>query len=385
MAENITNLNVVTASALEQSQTEIWNAMKNWVMSNIDSSNLMTIVKDFLDVANREIIGTTGTEKAQAVATAVTAMVNAFETAGLSMSGVTTSQFADCILALSNNNGVYILDTNNNRWTAAQWAYEKEQQGHDPATCQGILIVNPDHNFLVASNDYGPMQFGTNGHTIPNLQSMNGGLAGTPKDGTYNSRKIMAATDPDKVRDEFKVVYFSGMTGQDLIDKDIVFFPDAQTLTDWATLMGIPELYSIGTSMIYALPHDTEPNHYVLKYYSGNGTSLNFSNREAIAPYTDSNSQTGCTALNQCYYHVEYAGDTTYWRLPSLFELLLIYLNKLAINQCRSALGKGQLPTINIWSCLQFNSNAEQYMSLADGSFGNNSKYFQFYVVVVAS
>ena len=76
---------------------EAWDAMKVWVNTNVDQSNIMTVVKGFLDTANRQVIGTTGTEKAQAIVASVDAMVQAFTEAGISMQGITTAQFAQCI------------------------------------------------------------------------------------------------------------------------------------------------------------------------------------------------------------------------------------------------------------------------------------------------
>ena len=100
--------------------------MKTWFLTNVDDSDYMSEIKRYLDDANRESIGTTATVKAQAILASINAMAQAFETAGISMSGVTTSQFATLIGSLSNNSGVFILDVNGVKWTAATWAYEKQ-------------------------------------------------------------------------------------------------------------------------------------------------------------------------------------------------------------------------------------------------------------------
>ena len=106
---------------------EAWGAMKVWVNTNVDQSNIMTVVKGFLDAANRQVIGTTATEKAQAIAASVDAMVQAFTEAGISMQNITTAQFAQCIASLAVNSGVWIQDTDGVLWTAASWAHAKEQ------------------------------------------------------------------------------------------------------------------------------------------------------------------------------------------------------------------------------------------------------------------
>lgn len=378
-----TNLDVVTGSRLEQALSENWDAMKTWVLSNIDNSNLMTQVKSKLDTANRQIIGTTGTAKADALVTAVDAMVQAFEAAGISMSGITTAQFASCINSLAEINGVYILDSEGLQWTAENWSYQKQQLGHDPATPEGITISNPHHDLLIASVNIGQTMFGTYSHTIPSLQAYGGSVVGTPEDGTYNSRKIMAATNPINCESGRKLTYFEGMKYIDTVDKDVIFFPSESTLTSWANTVGLSTMVSIGTSMIYAVPQGTE-GYWILKYFSGT-TSIAFANREAKAPYTDIYGMIGCTALEYCYSHKEHDDDDWYWRLPSLYELMIIYLNKTAVDACRSALGTSSLPNAEVWSCLQNNNTLEYCLSLASGACNNGGKANKYWCVPVAS
>lgn len=368
---------------------EAWDAMKVWVETNVDKSNIMTVVKGFLDAANRQVIGTTATEKAQAIAASVDAMVQAFTEAGISMQGITTAQFAECIATIAANTGVWIKDTDGVLWTAASWAHAKEQGGGvDPAQRQGIFIKAVNAEFLIASKNYGTMQFGTNGHTIPNLQAMVAGSAGTPYNGEYNARKILAATDPDACNEAgFAVTYFQGMTDADLVDKDLVFFPDQTTLTNWATEMGLATMVTIGQTMLYAIPHAnyTESNHlYILKYFNGTN-SISFANREAQVPYTDNYGQIGCTALRAAMSHREYNDDPMFWRLSCIYEILLKYLNKAAIDECRAALGEQPLPSAQEWSDIQNNSVYECYLSLADGSYDVGNKSNLFWVVPVAS
>ena len=368
---------------------EAWGAMKVWVNTNVDQSNIMTVVKGFLDAANRQVIGTTATEKAQAIAASVDAMVQAFTEAGISMQGITTAQFAQCIASLAVNSGVWIQDTDGVLWTAASWAHAKEQGGGmDPAQRQGIFIKAVNAEFLIASKNYGTMQFGTYGHTIPNLQAMAGGSAGTPYNGEYNARKILAATDPDAC-DElgFAVTYSQGMTDADLVDKDLVFFPNQETLTSWATEMGLATMVTIGQTMLYAIPHAnyTESNHlYILKYFNGTN-SISFANREAQVPYTDNYGQIGCTALRAAMSHREYNDDPMFWRLSCIFEILLKYLNKAAIDECRAALGEQPLPSAQEWSDIQYSYASEYYLSLADGSSNYINKNYLSWVVPVAS
>ena len=379
------SMDVVTGRRLDEALSRIWNALPALIAHNVDVSAIVTNAKAYCDSANRQVIGTTITEKTQALDASVRAMVQAFEEAGLSMTGITTAQFAQCIAALSNTSGCYWLDVNGIRWTAATWAAERERLGHDPALRAGILVDNPDHPFLVASKHYGQTMFGTYNHTIPNLQAFTGGVAGEPKSGEYNSWKIMAATNPENCRADRKVTYFAGMDDTDLVNKDVVFFPDEATLNSWAAEMGLGIMQAIGESMIYAVPHATTANAWVLKYCRQGTTTIQFQNREAVAPYTDSYGMVGCTALELCYAHREHEGDTTHWRLGSLFEYLLCYLNKAAIDECRIAGGEQPLPASEVWSCFQNGNGAEYYLSLATGAYGNGYKYNRYYVVPLAS
>ena len=173
------------------------------------------------------------------------------------------------------------------------------------------------------------------------------------------------------------------MTDVDLVDKDLVFFPDQTTLTNWATEMGLATMVTIGQTMIYAIPHTT-PGYYVLKYFNGTN-SISFANREAQAPYTDSYGQIGCTALRAAMSHREYDDDPMFWRLSCIFEILLKYLNKAAIDECRAALGEQPLPSAQEWSDIQNNNTGEYYLSLADGSYNSNYKFNLYWVVPVAS
>ena len=375
---------------------EAWAAMKTWIETNVDQSQIMAVIKGYLDAANRQVIGTTGTEKAQAIAASVEAMVQAFTQAGIAMQGITTAQFAECIASIAANVGVWIKDTDGVLWTAASWAAAKEAAGGvDPAQRQGIYIKAVNAEFLIASKNYGPVKFGTYGHAIPNLQAMEGGSAGTPYSGEYNSRKILAATDPDAcIAAGFGINYFTGMDDTDLVDMDLVLFPDDATLTSWANTMGLGTMLTIGQTMIYAVKHAnyTESNHlYVLKYFNGT-SSISFANHEAQVPYTDNYGQTGCTALKTAMEHTEYAGDPMFWRISSIYEILLKYLNRDAINACRDALGEQPLPPIssispiaNEWSCIQIGNTNEYCLDLATGSFNNNNKSSNNWVVPVAS
>lgn len=144
---------------------------------------------------------------------------------------------------------------------------------------------------------------------------------------------------------------------------------------------------AIGETMLYAIPNDpSNPTngYYTLKYFNGSN-SISFANREAIVPYTDNYGQVGCTAANACVEHREYPEDPLFWRNGSLFELLMMIMNKNDINACRAAIGQVALPSGTVWAGLQSNSSNEYYFSLADRSWNPYAKNSSCNVVPVAS
>lgn len=374
---------------------DAYEKMQDWVQNNADKLDAMKHIGNLLNSANRVASDNrTVAERAQALVTSIDAIVTAMTECGVDMNGITTAQIAQFITTIANNAGVWIEDTDGLLWTAASWAYEKQRAGGvDPATFQGIVLTNSEHEFYIASRNYGPMQFGTFNHTIPKLQSMDNGPSGTPVSGEYNGRMILAATNPEALRRfGYAIDYRQGLTRADLTDANglkvnVVFFDDLTTLTDWATDLGVYEMQAIGSSMIYAvLVSDDDPNNktWCLKYFNG-VNSISFANREAVVPYTDTYGQIGCPPANACASHTEYTGDTLFWRNPSLFECLMMILNKEDINACRTALDQVSLPSGSVWSCLQNGNNGGYYFSLADGSWLNNSKNTNYNVVPVAS
>ena len=357
--------------------------MQVWVTTHADQLEYVQHIGTILNSANRlSADSRTVTERAQAVLASINAIVQAMIDAGVDMEGVTTSEIAQYINGIASNSGIWIEDANGQRWTAASWAAAKEQAGGvDPAPFQGILLMNSDHEFYVASRNYGPMQWGTYGHAVPSMQS---GSITSPMDGEYNARKLLAATNPDKLRPwGWAIDYFEGMSRMDVIDKDCIFFPDQETLTTWATALGLYDMLNIGTSIIYAIPH-TDEGYWILKYFSGTN-SIAFGVREAVAPYMDNYGQIGSTLMECCVAHKENADDPLFWRGPSLYESLMMCMNRDAINACRAALGQTVLPSGIIWTDIPGSNNYAYYFNLADWNWNGNVKNNAYNVVPVAS
>lgn len=384
-----------TIDYVNQTAALAFEKMQIWVTQHADELDVVKHIGNLINAANRVASDSRPVAtRAQSLVASIDAIVAAMTECGVDMEGVTTAQIAQFITTIADGAGTWIEDADGVLWTAASWAYEKQQAGGvDPAVFQGIVLTNSEHEIYIASRNYGPMQFGTSGHTIPSLQATSGGPSGTPVDGEYNGRMILAATNPDALRPfGWAIDYFDGLKRTDLVGNDglkvnVVFFPDQATLTSWATGLGLYEMSAIGQAMIYAIPNDANNptnGYYTLKYFNGS-TSISFANREAVAPYTDNYGQVGCTAANACVEHKEYPEDPLFWRNGSLFECLMMIMNKNDINTCRAALGQTALPSGYVWTGLQFSSGNEYSFSLADGSWNNYNKGNSYYVVPVAS
>ena len=141
-------------------------------------------------------------------------------------------------------------------------------------------------------------------------------------------------------------------------------------------------MLAIGQSVIYAIPH-TDEGYWILKYFNGSN-SISFANREAVAPYTDNYGQIGSTLMECCVAHKENQDDPLFWRGPSLYECLMMCMNRDAINACRAALGQTVFPSGTVWTVIQ-NNNYAYYFGLAEWSWNNNPKYYSYNVVPVAS
>ena len=383
-----------TIGYVNDAVTMSFEKMQVWLTEHIDELDVMKHIGNLLNAANRVASDTRPVAtRAQSLVASIDAIVAAMTECGVDMEGVTTAQIAQFITTIADNAGTWIEDADGVLWTAASWAYEKQQAGGvDPAVFQGIVLTNSEHEIYIASRNYGPMQFGTYGHTIPNLQATSGGPSGTPVDGEYNGRMILAATNPDALRPfGWAIDYFEGLKRTDLVGNDglkvnVVFFPDQDTLSTWATGIGLYEMSAIGQAMIYAIPNDANNptnGYYTLKYFNGSN-SISFANREAVAPYTDNYGQIGCTAANACVEHKEYQEGPLFWRNGSLFELLMMIMNKEDINACRAAIGQVALPSGGVWAGIQYTYSYEYCFSLADGSWNYNNKNNSYYVVPVA-
>lgn len=377
-------IDIVTGERLEQSQTELWQAMKTWVLDNIDNSNLMTLIKETLDEANREVYGTTGTAKADLIKTSVQAMTQAFEDAGFDMEGVTTQQFAALIGQISSVNGTYILDSDGVRWTAGAWSTAVSHK--DPV---GVLITSAKDNIIVShqvlpeqSSIDATRQWGTYNQTVAPMVGFTS-INAEPYSGLMNTIHLMCWGNPDimiEVPNDYTMKGSSTMTKEEVLSKELIWFDSASALNDiltpWATAQGTASMADLRTKA-FVIPTDSTMTSWNVYYYSGT-TSIAFGTRMTGVPKADTQGVTGVPAARSCFRYKAYAEDTRQWYLPSVYELFMIYLNKPYIDECMTALGAEQLKLDNYWSSVQNGTNYAFALSLSSGManyYPKNSSY----------
>lgn len=375
-------IDIVTGERLEQSQTEIWQAMKTWVLDNIDNSNLMTVIKETLDEANREVYGTSGTAKADLIKTSVQAMTQAFEDAGIDMEGVTTQQFAALISAIANNNGVYILDRDGVRWTAGAWSTAISHT--DPV---GVLVTTARDNIILSHKILpeqdvidGTKAWGTYNQTVAPMVGFTS-INAEPFSGLMNTIHLLCWADPDlliKFPNDYTMKGSSTMTKEEVLSKELIWFDSstalADILTPWATAQGTTSMADLRTKA-FVIPTDSTLTSWNVYYYSGT-TSIAFGTRMTGVPKSDSQGIVGAPAARCCFKYKAYNDDERQWYLPSIYELFLIYLNKDAINSCLDALNAEPLKEANYWSSIQYGNYYAYYLSVASG-MSNGSNYKQ--------
>ena len=80
------------------------------------------------------------------------------------------------------------------------------------------------------------------------------------------------------------------------------------------------------------------------------------------------NNPSGSQATEYAWNYKAYDGDPRQWYLPSIGQLMLIFANNIAINDCLNAINNLQLNTGNWWSSTQSTATNMWYLA---GSNGN--------------
>ena len=92
---------------------------------------------------------------------------------------------------------------------------------------------------------------------------------------------------------------------------------------------------------------------------------------QGVKPYVDQQSMAGSQATEYAWNYKAYVGDPRQWYLPSIGQLMLIFANNIAINDCLNAINNLQLNTGNWWSSTQSTATTMWYVSGGTGNIGN--------------
>ena len=294
-----------------------------------------------LDALNGEIITGTSIDKIDAAINSKSAIAVELENTGIEMDGKPLSAYAPMLRWALGTLGVYILGSDNAEYTAAEWRIIKNNP--TPPTAIGVILRSTSQSFIISINEISKT-FDVYNALIPNLTSFtsNQNLY-KDLDGYTNSLRIMQFANPAMLTEEQGVYKYANLAS----------FPP----------VGLPGIIYIDLSTNQA-------------YWWVEGQYVN----QGVKPYVDQNSGVGSQATEYAWNYKAYVGDTRQWYLPSIGQLMLIYANNIAINDCLNAINNLQLSTSIWWSSTQSPATA---MWSVLGSGGNVSPYTRNYYCVV--
>ena len=358
---NTTNLSVVTESKLEEALSQLWSAMQTWVETNIDDSNIMTVVKGYLDQANREIIGTTATAKAQAILNSINAIAGVLEDYGIDISNLKTSEFASTIATLApTTSDIFILAPDGTHYTVAQYEAYKEEHGAGIAGCV-VGVITPYQSFCIAP-------------TFPSRQWANttDTCAGLPSAQTGSFLNVMQnglvfAAHQGTLR---MVMYYNPEVAGEQ------YYTRVATYADLVAL-GSGLLYD---EQVYIVTDDENKGLQNTAYiWSGAAWSYRF-----VVPRV-ANNITGTPVAQYAWTFKLTPDDTRQWLVPTINHYLIIYVNRAKINECLYSINRSALPTSYSWTCQQNNAINAYYVVPSSGQVNSISKSVSYAVVLVSA
>ncbi len=362
------NLTVVTADNLDQSLAQLWSAMKTYVSENIDTSEIMTTIKGYLDEANRETIGTTASEKAEAVRNSIDAIVSMLYNAGVDTTNLHTQDLAALIASmLPTGSEVCLLDSTGRHWTVAEWEIYKEEHGHAPDASTVVAVITPYNSFVIAPN-FDSKVWGNISDTVPGLPPsqtasfiniLRNNAVFSSLDGT---RMMLMWYDPEVLGEEW---YTRVPTYADLLEIG-------------AGLMYDEQIYIV-TSDENTLDGNNEPTANMAYVWTGTEWQKRFPvprSRDNII---------GSPAAKSAWQFKMSADDTRQWALPVINQMLIMYVHEQQINECLYAINLSGLPSGYSWTCQQVNVNGAYYVAIPSGQVNYNIKNGACAVVRVAA
>ena len=300
-------------------------------ISQIESTPPDQQVIAALDALNGEIITGTSIDKIDGAISSKSAIAVELENTGIEMDGKPLSAYAPMLRWALGTLGVYILGSDNAEYTASEWRIIKNNPA--PPSAIGVILRSTSQSFIISIDEISK-PFDVYNILIPNLTSFtsNQNLY-KDLDGYTNSLRIMQFANPAMLTEE-------------------------QGVYKYANLASFPP---VGLSGLVYLDLSTNQ-----AYWWVEGKYVN----QGIKPYVDSRSMIGSQATEYAWNYKAYVGDTRQWYLPSIGQLMLIFANNIAINDCLNAINNLQLNTSNWWSSTQSTASYLWYVSGGTGNVG---------------
>ena len=304
-------------------------------ISQIESTPPDQQVIAALDALNGEIITGTSIDKIDGAISSKSAIAVELENTGIEMDGKPLSAYAPMLRWALGTLGVYILGSDNAEYTASEWRIIKNNPA--PPSAIGVILRSTSQSFIISIDEISK-PFDVYNILIPNLTSFtsNQNLY-KDLDGYTNSLRIMQFANPAMLTEE-------------------------QGVYKYANLASFPP---VGLSGLVYLDLSTNQ-----AYWWVEGRYVN----QGIKPYVDSRSMIGSQATEYAWNYKAYVGDTRQWYLPSIGQLMLIFANNIAINDCLNAINNLQLSTSNWWSSTQSAAPAMWYVSGSTGSVNTTNR-----------
>ena len=382
MANENPIVNVVTGEQLDEMMTRCWQAMKMWVTTNIDNSNLMTQVKETLDECNREVIGTTATAKVEAVLNSINAIATALRNAGATVTDDTTlAEFAQLVSTIGTHSyEVCLLGKSGTHYSAGEWQQYIDEHGTTPEPAQPAIIT-PYQSFvigvpLVAGTAYTAKQWANTTDLVPGLYAQSVGsfldvLQNSLIFESYeNTRRILLFYNPEKLP---HTNYDPSDPDKDYSKYGCVRFASKAEME----ASGIHLMYD---QQVYIVTNDETDNSTDQSYYWDGVQYV----RRFQVPRT-ANNITGAPAAEFAWDYKAYEGDERQYTLPTTNHLLMMYVYYSQINTLLYASHHSPLPTGYSWTCQQNNANYAYCVAIPSASVNNPNKNSSYTVVPVAA
>ncbi len=382
MANENPIVNVVTGEQLDEMMTRCWQAMKAWVTTNIDNSNLMTQVKETLDECNREVIGTTATAKVEAVLNSINAIATALRNAGATVTDDTTlAEFAQLVSTIGTHSyEVCLLGKSGTHYSAGEWQQYIDEHGTTPEPAQPAIIT-PYQSFvigvpLVAGTAYTAKQWANTTDLVPGLYAQSVGsfldvLQNSLIFESYeNTRRILLFYNPEKLP---HTNYDPSDMDKDYSKYGCVRFASKAEME----ASGIHLMYD---QQVYIVTNDETDSSTDQSYYWDGVQYV----RRFQVPRT-ANNITGAPAAEFAWDYKAYEGDERQYTLPTTNHLLMMYVYYSQINTLLYASHRSTLPTGGSWTCQQYNANVAYYVAIPSAYVSNSNRNYTYTVVPVAA